>query len=198
MKKIALFLLLFVSCNENKPVSNKLPTDTLIKKEGFSLSVPDDEMEKDTFPEWIKKIYNTTDSLYGYGNRRRVEKLAVVNDSVTWCILSINDGVCSNKILAVLVNKVQKQEELISEECDHELSYGIYSWKTFVEKKPADFEVTMYKESVADSLMDSDGRIKSKLNKDFLELDTKMDSVNYRVTVDNSGGIIIKGKPKKE
>src|SRR5690606_15350897 len=54
-----------------------------------------------------------------------------LNDSVTFCIISINDGVCNTDILATLINKNKGTETEIGKNCDQDLAWPKYEYKTY-------------------------------------------------------------------
>src|SRR5690606_37559823 len=112
-----------------------------------------------------------------------------LNDSVTFCILSINDGVCNTDILATVINKNKGTETEIGKNCDQDLAWPKYEYKTYTILPDWTIEIKEYSETVDNQYIDDSGFIKEGYNFEDIE-DKKIDSVKYQLTIDPSGQII--------
>jgi hypothetical protein len=192
MRKIIPAVLFLASCANHTAETKAIQPDSISQQEVHQASLSQ-KVNSDTIPGWLKEMYNKSFTQYTEEVRHEAEAFTVINDSVSYCIVTVYTSTCARKMIVTLVHRKQKQEAEIFEGCDSDLSYGSYSWTEFSMQDKQHFIITAYTESVADSLLNDQGWIKDAANKDRLELDTKTDSVKRRLSVTGSGEIVTKG-----
>src|SRR5687768_12529475 len=193
MKKIIIALLFLVSCAD-PPAEKKLAqTDSLILLEMLKKASSPKKEVPEVFPGWLTQMFNKdTTSPYLMEIHQQVEEFAIVNDSVSYCILLISDGTCGTRHLVTLVNRKKLKDIKIAVECTRDLSHGSYNWTEYSRKGIRDFEITRYDESISDSLLDKDGWIKDGIEDEIIDLNTRTDSVKRWLTINDAGDIIEK------
>jgi len=135
-----------------------------------------------TYPKWLIELYESDIDLPNDQMTQKIVDFKQVNDSVTFSIQELSTGTCLTSFLTTQIHNIETEELEISDECDHDLSQPKYSWKIFKFKESLIIQTTEYTEYVHDSLIDSDGFMKDGY--DFIEVDTKIDSIisTYKIT----------------
>ena len=150
----------------------------------------DPSQTSNSIPDWLTKIYPKDINTEVYPTKTQsIMTFRELNDSVTFCILSINDGVCNTDILATLINKNVGTATEIGKSCDQDLAWSKYEYKTYTILPDWTIEVKEYSETVDNRFIDDSGFIKEGYNFEDIE-DKKIDSVKYQLTIDPSGQII--------
>jgi len=139
------------------------------------------------FPEWLSKLYPAEVKYEYHTFNQELIAFKTVNDSVNYCITRQMDGVCGIDYLVTYVYEHRKDSLEVGHNCDHELSTPTYSWKDFVIKSSNVILTTEYTESVHDTLIDANGRVKAEY--DFLESKTTVDTIRRLFQVDQNGEI---------
>ena len=127
-------------------------------------------------------------SNFGGSGESKINSYVELNDSISYAVFEFNDGVCSINYLKTFLNQKEKENIEIGLNCDHEISIPEYKWKTYEFITSERINLVEYREYVHDSMIDSNGRIKEGF--DFLELETKIDSVFKLITIENNGKIL--------
>jgi hypothetical protein len=193
MKKLIPALLFLVSCAGPSAEKKLAQTDSLIFKEMQKTALFPKKEVPEVIPSWLTQMFNKdTTSQYMMEIHQQVDEFAIVNDSVSYCILLISDGTCGKRQLVTLVNRQKRKDIQIAVECTGDQSHGSYEWTEFTRNGIRDFEITRYEESVADSLLDKDGWIKQGIENEIIELNTRTDSSKRWLTVNDAGDIIEK------
>ncbi|UYN87585.1 MAG: hypothetical protein KIT51_04820 [Cyclobacteriaceae bacterium] len=140
-------------------------------------------------PDWLTKLYpkDISDENYPY-KTQSITTFKQLNDSLTFCILSINDGVCNTDILAIQINRNKGTETEIGKSCDQDLAWSKYESKTYKILSDWTIEVKEYSETVDNKFIDDSGFIIDGYNFEDIE-DKKIDSVKYQLTIDPNGQI---------
>ena len=183
MKYLLVILILFalLSCKNSKP--------SAIEENSIEKELTNIPKEQTTFPNWletIKSIKNKERSLYGINHE--INSFNELNDSLTYAIFSITDGVCLKQELETYWNKKQADHLEIGKSCDHDLSIPKHSWKEYELKTATKIQITEYTEFVPDSLITEEGYVKEGY--DFVEAETKIDTIFKTYFINKQGKII--------
>ncbi len=146
------------------------------------------QQENSKFPDWLTQLYPTELKLDYQTIGQELISFQIINDSVTYCIYKQMDGACERNLVVSFVDRMQKEELEIGNNCDHDLSRPSHSWKNFELKSSNIILTTQFTESVHDSLIDEDGWMKKEY--DFLEAKTTVDT-GIQVFQINQQGLII-------
>lgn len=198
---LLVFPLLFLNCNDSKKKTDvpiqKLVSDINTQTE---ISITDQDTLKSNlidivisnktqsdYPNWLNNINKEINvELSEYGNSK-INSYTKLNDSISYAIFEFNDGVCSKHSLETYLNEKEVDQIEISVGCDHDLSIPEYEWKEYQMIEAKTIKLKKYREYVHDSMIDSNGYMKSEY--DFLEADTKIDSVITFFEIQANGDI---------
>ncbi|NHN27513.1 hypothetical protein FIA58_017675 [Flavobacterium jejuense] len=141
------------------------------------------------FPNWIKTIKNTKNKVWSrYGNNHEINSLNQLNDSLSYAIFSITDGVCLMSELETYWNKRKVDSLEIGKSCDHDLSLPTHSWKEYKFITTTKIKISEFTEFVPDSLITEEGHVKEGY--DFIKSETKTDTIFKTYRISNEGNII--------
>ena len=199
---IFLNIFLFLSCNDSKKKDNTSyeKKDSIFTYEKGNSKIKDQSennyIKRDSiitetstkYPNWLRVENQKITSNFGGSGESKINSYVELNDSISYAVFEFNDGVCSINYLKTFLNQKEKENIEIGLNCDHEISIPEYKWKTYEFITSERINLVEYREYVHDSMIDSNGRIKEGF--DFLELETKIDSVFKLITIENNGKIL--------
>uniref|UniRef100_UPI00261011D4 hypothetical protein n=1 Tax=uncultured Maribacter sp. TaxID=431308 RepID=UPI00261011D4 len=192
---VLLILIIISSCKNNGKRVELDKTDTRKTTQNDSFPSLNSEAVKEvseTFtnskePKWLTELYPREFKIGPMTINQTIDNIETINDSLIYITYGQSDGVCNLGYLVTFLNKQKRDSLLITDICDHELSIPTYSWKESALINRTKVVVMDYKESVIDSMLDLEGKIKNNL--DFLEAETKIDSTLTEFKIDEVGRI---------
>ena len=145
-----------------------------------------DKTEFISYPSWLDSIYPETVKVEDYMINNTIVDFERLNDTISSTVIMTNTGICIYYSLAVFYENFELMSAMLSEQCDHDLSYGFYEYSEFV-KVDSLYQITTYFESIQDSFMDENNLIISGCTMD--EYAISQDSFTHVLYVKNSGEI---------
>jgi len=153
-------------------------------------SIRDKEVKKvikSKYPRWIEDFnLDINKVLAQYGNSE-IDNYVKLNDSLSYATFIFHSGVCSEYTLYTYLHKREVDNIDVKSNCDMDLSATEYESKDYEIISSKIIRLKEYREYVDDSLIDPNGSIKNGL--DFLEVDTKIDSVITSYIIKGTGVI---------
>ena len=143
--------------------------------------------EQSGFPQWLKVLYPAEVVEEYQLLRREIVLFENVNDSVTYCVVEQNDGVCQWYFLLTQVNRVETGNAVLGHNCDHDQSRPEYSWKEYSVGSTHSFKTIEYTETVHDSLIDENGHMKEGY--EYESAEKLLDTAQKVLQVTQSGKI---------
>lgn len=190
---IILLIILISSCNNPKKKNIEILPEK--EKTEFNKTEIPSTFSKDSnseFPNWIKEINSQINDELGQYLNNDIEEFNELNDSLSTCVFVINDGVCSKYSLVTFLNQSEIDNAEIGIECDHDMSIPKYEWQEFEFLSATTFQTIEFSEYVHDSLIDNNGYMKKEY--DFMESETKIDSIIKIFEINKIGKIIERNK----
>ena len=181
---ILLFLLL-TGCGQDNYNEDKVETERQITETSTQFEKHKDSLQ---FPDWLTNLYPSELKLKHQTIVQKLTDFRRVNDSVAYCTYKQMDGVCERHYLETFVHKKQRASLEIGYNCDHDLSIPTYTWKEFEVKSSNLILTNEYTESVHDSMINDNGRMKKAYS--FLEAETTIDTARQVFQVDQKGMIV--------
>ena len=186
MKLLGIIIIIALTgCGQVNQEGNKVET---APQPPETVTQPENRKDNSKLPDWLTQLYPHEIKLDYQTVGQELADFKTVNDSVAYCTYKQMDGVCERHFLATYVNKNLKNNLEIGHNCDHDLSIPSYTWKEFAIKSQDIILTTEYTESVHDSLIDENGRMKKEY--DFLEAETTVDTARQVFQVAQQGQII--------
>ena len=133
---------------------------------------PSTEWVRDMYKKLIDPTLFNTESL-------QVTYFRQLNDSASYCILQLQDALCTTTFLATQVNKKNKQIGQLEENCDGDLSQPEYTWSTYrYDSLRHTFITTEYVESAKpEFLIEENGEKRFREGYNFDNAKTTIDSM---------------------
>ena len=155
---------------------------------------PDQVNSKEEAPstEWLRTMYmKLIDSTLFNTESLRVVHFSQLNDSASYCILQLQDEMCTTTFLATQINKNNKQIGQLDENCDGDLSQPEYTWSTYqYDSLRHTFITTEFVESAKpEYLTEENGEKRFKDGYNFDNAKTTIDSMRITRTVLPDGTI---------
>lgn len=184
-----LILLELLSCKNSKPAAiEEMQNQPVVKDNSVEKELGNLQQVQTTFPAWLETIKRTKNKeMSRYGIDHKIDSFMELNDSLSYAIFSITDGVCLKQELETYWNKNFIDHLGIGESCDHDLSIPKHSWQEYELKTPTKIHITTFTESVPDSLIDKEGYLKEGYD---LETQTKIDTTVKTYLINKDGKIV--------
>ena len=156
----------------------------------------DDQEPSPTQPsastEWLKEMYaKLIDPALFNTESLKVIHFSQLNDSASYCILQVQDAMCTTTFLATQINKKNKQIGQLDENCDGDLLQPQYTWSTYrYDSLTHTFVTTEYVESAKpEFLIEENGEKRFREGYNFNNASTTTDSMRITRTVSPDGRI---------
>lgn len=190
---IIILIILISGCNNlKKKTVDIIPEKVKNESNKTKITTTFSNESNSKFPNWINKINSDINDELGQYQNNDIEEFNELNDSLSTCVFVFNDGVCSKYSLATYLNQKEIESIVIGIECDHDMSTPKYKWQEFEFLSATTIRTIAYSEYVHDSLVDAKGYIKEGY--DFMESETKIDSIIKIFEINKIGKIIERNK----
>ena len=186
---IILLIILISGCNNPKKKNVEVvPKKEKTESDKTRIPLTFSNESNTEFPNWIKEINKEINDELGQYLNNDIEEFNELNDSLSTCVFVSNDGVCSKYSLATYLNQKKVENVEIGIECDHDMSIPKHEWQEFKFSSAKTFQTIGFSEYVHDSLIDNNGYMKEE--HDFMESETKIDSIIKIFEINKMGNII--------
>jgi len=168
--------------------TDTISKDTTKNATAFSiLESPLEEEAKDSQTPWWHERLALLNVGMGEFGKYTFKKETKLNDSLSYLVLGLNDGICNFEYLATYLNKEEIEFVELAKGCDLDLSVPVSKWIACEFESQTSFIVKHFIEKVHDSLIAPDGYIVNGI--DFIEAETTIDSTETKFTILPNGTI---------
>ena len=162
----------------------------------FLISVSASKIKIDSFPAWLKNIYEKDNDEFLNDAIPEVIFYKQMSDSISYCLYEVNDGTCQLTFIATQKKQKHYKKLEVGNECDADFSQPSYSYTNYThDSVNRSIKMTTYVEKAKAKYLVKEGNFERfKKGYNFESAETIHYSIIKKIKISSGGNIIIQNK----
>lgn len=162
----------------------------------FLISVSASKIKIDSFPAWLKNIYEKDNDEFLNDAIPEVIFYKQMSDSISYCLYEVNDGTCQLTFIATQKKQKHYKKLEVGNECDADFFQPSYSYTNYThDSVNRSIKMTTYVEKAKAKYLVKEGNFERfKKGYNFESAETIHYSIVKKIKISSGGNIIIQNK----
>jgi len=148
----------------------------------------------DSLPDWVRHLYEKNNNEFMNDAVPVVTFFKKISDSISYCLFTVDDGVCDMTFIATQKNKKKYKRFKIGNQCDEDNAYPVYSTTVYGHDTISN-SITLttdIEKAKPKYLIKTENGTRFKSGYDMENTETIEYSIIKTLLIDKSGNIVVK------